>query len=171
MIIRTGKQTDDNAIYDLVKDAFSTMDHASGDEQNLVGRLRKSAGYVPELELVAELDGQIAGHVMLTEIPVKNTKQLILAPLAVAPDKQKQGIGGALIKRAHEIAKKAGYRLVLLVGHPAYYPRFSYRPASDFGLTCAPEIPPECFMAADLTGGCEKIDAFVSFPSVFFEAD
>lgn len=82
------------------------MDHASGDEQNLVGRLRKSAGYVPELELVAELDGQIAGHVMLTEIPVKNTKQLILAPLAVAPDKQKQGIGGALIKRAHEIAKR-----------------------------------------------------------------
>ena len=171
MIIRTRKQTDDNAIYDLVKDAFSTMEHASGDEQNLIGRLRKSAGYVPELELVAELDGQIAGHIMLTKIPIGDTEQLILAPLAVAPGKQKQGIGGALIKRAHETAQKAGYKLVLLVGHPAYYPRFGYRPAADFGLTCSPDIPPECFMAADLTGGCEKLDALVSFPSVFFETD
>lgn len=124
MIIRTGKQTDDNAIYDLVKDAFSTMDHASGDEQNLVGRLRKSAGYVPELELVAELDGQIAGHLMLTEIPVKNTKQLILAPLAVAPDKQKQGIGGALIKRAHEIAKKGGLSACAFGRPPGILPAF-----------------------------------------------
>lgn len=170
MIIRNRKTTDDHEIYMLVKEAFASMPQASGDEQNLVGRLRKSAGYVPELELVAEQDGRIVGHIMLTKLLIGDTEQLMLAPLAVAPDRQKTGIGGALIQKAHETARKSGYSLILLVGHPTYYPRFGYRPASEFGLTCAPEIPPECFMAVDLTGKGTNFDAFVAFPSVFFEA-
>ena len=170
MIIRNRKPTDDHEIYTLVKKAFASMPQASGDEQNLVGRLRKSLGYVPELELVAEQDGKIVGHIMLTTIRIGGTEQLILAPLAVAPDCQKRGIGGALIQKAHATARKSGYSLILLVGHPTYYPRFGYRPASEFGLTCASEIPPECFMAVDLTGKGTNFDAFVAFPSVFFEA-
>lgn len=124
MIIRTGKQTDDNAIYDLVKDAFSTMDHASGDEQNLVGRLRKSAGYVPELELFAELDGQIAGHVMLTEIPVKNTKQLILAPLAVAPRQAKAGYRRRADKTGARNRQKGGLSACAFGRPPGILPAF-----------------------------------------------
>ena len=65
-------------------------------------------------------------------------EQLILAPLAVTPDRQGRGIGGALIRAAHTAAEQAGYSLIVLVGHPTYYPRFGYRPASEFGLTCAP---------------------------------
>lgn len=107
---------------------------------------------------------------MLTKIRIGNSEQLILAPLAVAPDRQGRGIGGALIRAAHTAAEQAGYLLIVLVGHPTYYPRFGYRPASEFGLTCAPEIPPECFMALDLTGKGVKFDAFVAFPPVFFEA-
>lgn len=106
---------------------------------------------------------------MLTKIRIGNSEQLILAPLAVAPDRQGRGIGGALIRAAHTAAEQAGYSLIVLVGHPTYYPRFGYRPASEFGLTCAPEIPPECFMALDLTGKGVKFDAFVAFPPVFFE--
>ena len=168
MIIRTRQPADDAAIYTVVKDAFATMEHASGDEQNLVGRLRKSAGYLPELDLVAEQGGEIAGSLMLTKIQIGNAEELILAPLAVAPARQRRGIGGALILQAHQIAKNMGYGLIVLVGHPTYYPRFGYRPASDFGLTCASEIPAECFMAFDLTGKAGKTDAFVSFPPVFF---
>ena len=170
MLIRNRKPTDDQRIYTLVKNAFAAMEQASGDEQNLVGRLRQSAGYVPELELIAEQDEIIVGHIMLTKIRIGNTEQLILAPLAVAPDRQGRGIGGALIRAAHTAAEQAGYSLIVLVGHPTYYPRFGYRPASEFGLTCAPEIPPEYFMALDLTGKGVKFDAFVAFPPVFFEA-
>lgn len=97
MLIRNRKPTDDQRIYTLVKNAFAAMEQASGDEQNLVGRLRQSAGYVPELELIAEQDEIIVGHIMLTKIRIGNTEQLILAPLAVAPDRQGRGIGGALI--------------------------------------------------------------------------
>lgn len=85
MLIRNRKPTDDQQIYTLVKNAFAAMEQASGDEQNLVGRLRQSAGYVPELELIAEQDEIIVGHIMLTKIRIGNTEQLILAPLAVAP--------------------------------------------------------------------------------------
>lgn len=171
MLIRNRKTTDDHEIYTLVKKAFASVPQASGDEQNLVGRLRQSAGYVPELEFVAEQDGRIVGHIMLTKIRIGNAEQLILAPLAVAPDRQRTGIGGALIEKAHKTAQKSGYSLVILVGHPTYYPRFGYRPASIFGLTCAPEIPPECFMAFDLTGKGASFGTFVTFPSVFFEQE
>lgn len=92
MLIRNRKPTDDQRIYTLVKNAFAAMEQASGDEQNLVGRLRQSAGYVPELELIAEQDEIIVGHIMLTKIRIGNTEQLILAPLAVAPDRQGRGI-------------------------------------------------------------------------------
>ena len=95
MLIRNRKTTDDHEIYTLVKEAFASMPQASGDEQNLVGRLRQSAGYVPELEFIAEQDGRIVGHIMLTKIRIGNAEQLILAPLAVAPDRQRTGIGGA----------------------------------------------------------------------------
>lgn len=106
MNIRQRTPADDAAIYDVVKRAFAGMELASGDEQNLVGRLRKTGGYVPELDLVAEDGGRIAGHVMLTKVEIAETQQLILAPLAVAPECRNRGIGGALIKAGHGVAKK-----------------------------------------------------------------
>lgn len=169
MIIRQRTSADDAEIYDVVKRAFAGMEQASGDEQNLVGRLRKTGGYVPELELVAEDGGRIVGHVMLTTLEIAETPQLILAPLAVAPERQNRGIGGALIKAGHSAAKKAGFGFSVLVGHPAYYPKFGYRPAALFGLRCAMEIPPECFMVCDLQNSGARLDAELVFPPVFFE--
>lgn len=169
MIIRQRTPADDADIFDVVKRAFASMKEASGDEQNLVGRLRKTGGYVPQLDLVADENGRIVGHIMFTTVEIAKTPQLILAPLAVAPERQRCGIGGALIRFGHETAKKAGFGFSVLVGHPTYYPKFGYRPAAQSGLRCAMEIPPECFMVCDLQNSGVRLDAELVFPPVFFE--
>lgn len=170
-IIRARAPADDGAIYELVKQAFKASPHASGDEQDLVVRLRRTSAYVPELSLVAEADGEIIGHIMFTQIKIGDETQLILAPLAVLPARQKQGVGKALILRGHDIAKRAGYGFSVLVGHPSYYPKFGYRAASAFGLTCAQPVPPECFMACDLQKSGRMLNAQMSIPAVFFDKE
>lgn len=170
-IIRARAPADDGAIYELVKQAFKSSPHASGDEQDLVVRLRKTSAYVPELSLVADADGEIIGHIMFTQIKIGDETQLILAPLAVLPARQKQGVGKALILRGHDIAKRAGYGFSVLVGHPSYYPKFGYRAASAFGLTCAQSVPSECFMACDLQKSGRMLNAQMSIPAVFFDKE
>lgn len=170
-IIRARTPADDGAIYELVKQAFKTAPHASGDEQDLVVRLRQTSAYVPELSLVADAAGEIIGHIMFTQIKIADETQLILAPLAVLPARQKQGVGKALILRGHDIAKRAGYGFSALVGHPSYYPKFDYRPAGAFGLTCVQPVPPECFMACDLQKSGRMLNAQMSIPAVFFDKE
>ena len=170
-IIRARTPADDGAIYETVGQAFKSAPHASGEEQDLVVRLRKTSAYVPELSLVADADGEIIGHIMFTQIKIGDETHLILAPLAVLPAYQRQGVGKALIARGHEIAKRAGYGFSVLVGHPSYYPKFGYRAAAAFGLTCAQPVPSECFMACDLQNSGRMLNAQMSIPAVFFDRD
>src|SRR5687768_16502211 len=85
----------------------------------------------PELSLVAEVDGQIVGHVLFSPQTIRilgeNVETVNLSPLAVAPECQKQGVGGALVEQGHALAKAKGYPLSFLIGHPPYYPRFGYK--------------------------------------------
>lgn len=67
MIIRREVSEDYNTIYSLVKTAFSLSEHSDGNEQNLVNSLRKSDSFIPELSLVAEIDGALVGHIMFTK--------------------------------------------------------------------------------------------------------
>ena len=100
------------------------------NEAALVALLRTRVGYDPELSLVAEINGQVVGHAMFNPLKMLIHGQEIhavnLAPLAVHPDYQKQGIGDALMRRGHQIAQEQDYELSILLGHPTYYPRFGY---------------------------------------------
>lgn len=167
--IRPEIPADYDEIRQLVRKSFETAEHTNGDEYNLVGRLRNSRAYIPELSLVAERNGKLAGHIMFTQIRVGNTTQLILAPLSVLPEYQKQGIGSALIAAGHAAAQKTEYEFSILVGHASYYPKFGYRPAAEFGLRCPLEVPPECFMAFNLKGRKTCLNAEIEFPPEFFE--
>ena len=86
MVIRQETPNDYNEIYDLVKEAFATADHADENEQDLVTELRKGSAFIPELSLVAEIDGKLAGHIMFTKASVGNDPVLVLAPLSVKPE-------------------------------------------------------------------------------------
>ena len=99
---------------------------------------RHRTRFDPELSLVAEVDGQIAGHVLFSPQTIRLMEQSIdvvnLSPLAVAPEHQRTGVGRALVEEGHRIVKAKGYPLSFLIGHSAYYPRFGYKTRS-FGAS------------------------------------
>ena len=86
MMIRQEEKRDCHDIYAVVKAAFESADHSDGNEQDLVNALRQSGAYIPELSLVAEIDGRIAGHIMFTKVRIGESVQLALAPLSVLPE-------------------------------------------------------------------------------------
>jgi putative acetyltransferase len=108
-------------------------------EADLVDALSASAAWVPELSLVAEEGRAVVGYAALTRASLRTVAGdvglLALAPLAVAPDWQRRGIGGDLVRAALQIAAQRGERAVVLIGHPSYYPRFGFVPAAAMGLT------------------------------------
>lgn len=168
VIIRQETDSDRIKVYNLIKETFKRAQHTDGDEHNLVERLRKSSAFIPELSLVAVLDGQIVGHILFTRIRVGETTQLALAPLTVANKFQKQGIGGILIEEGHKIAKKMGYEFSILLGYPNYYSRFGYEPAENFAIKSPFEVSSEYFMAINLNKKKTKLNATVEYPKEFY---
>ncbi len=155
MNIRQERTEDYNTIHILIKSAFDSAEHADGNEQDLVIALRKSENYIPQLALVAEENGKIVGHIIFSKATVGENEVLALAPLSVLPEYQRKGIGTALIKEGHKIAKKLGYRCSVVLGSETYYPRVGYVPADILGILPPFDVSRENFMAY-------KIDEFLS---------
>ena len=149
-IIRRETPEDHQAVYELVENAFASAEHSDGNEQDLVTALRKSGAFIPELSLVAEYDGKIAGYLLFTKARVGKQEVLALAPLAVSPDMQRQGIGTALIREGHRIARELEYSYSVVLGSETYYPRMGYVPAEQFGIHVPDGMPRENFMAVRL---------------------
>nr|WP_325184929.1 N-acetyltransferase [uncultured Oscillibacter sp.] len=167
MRIRQEREADYPEIYRLVKEAFATAEHADGHEQDLVEALRKGPAYLPELALVAEEDGRLAGHILLTRASVGGDPVLVLAPLSVRPAFQRQGVGTALMREAHRIARVLGYDYILVLGSEHYYPRVGYRPAEELGVTVPAGFPSANFMALRLQEEAEPLRGEVVYPPEF----
>ncbi|OHB56551.1 MAG: GNAT family N-acetyltransferase [Planctomycetes bacterium GWF2_50_10] len=154
MIIREEAKEDFGQIYDLVKVAFETAKVSNGKEQDYVNQLRNSENYIPELALVAEENGKLIGQIMLTKMPIINGEikheTLLLGPISVVLELRNKGIGSQLIKESFRRAKQLKYGSVVLVGDPAYYHRFGFRPSVDFNIKYAHFIPDENVMACEL---------------------
>ena len=157
MIIRQEKKEEFKEIYDLVKLAFETANVSNGQEQEFVNQIRAEGNYIPKLALVAEEDGRIIGHVMLSRTFVKEGAKrhtvLLLAPLSVKLEHRNRGVGGALVRESLRIAKDMGYKAVFLVGNPAYYHRFGFQSAASFGIRHMMGVPDEYVMACELEPG------------------
>ncbi|MBU3804281.1 MAG: N-acetyltransferase [Candidatus Cellulosilyticum pullistercoris] len=167
MLIRQENNKDFDQVYSVVKKAFQMAEHSDGNEQDLVVALRKSDAFIPELSLVAEMDGKIIGHIMFTKIEIGNHTALTLAPLAVLPEYQKQGVGAALIKEGHRIAKELGYQYSVVLGSERYYPRYGYIPAEQLGIKAPFEVASENFMAIKLQENAEPINGIVKYAKEF----
>jgi putative acetyltransferase len=123
-------------------------------EANLVDKLRLACS--DALSLVADDDG-VVGHILFTPVVAESGARRVsgmgLAPMAVAPDHQRRGIGSELVRRGLEILRQRGCPFVVVVGHPEYYPRFGFEPASTRGLVSQWEgIPDAAFMVLILDG-------------------
>jgi putative acetyltransferase len=165
MRIRRETESDYAAIADVTAAAFGKQ-----DEVRLVEAIRASDEFVPELTLVADEDGRIVGHVMFSYSALEgsDTRLLQLSPLSVVPDHQGRGIGAALTRKALRLADERGEPLVLVLGHPTYYPRFGFRPASSLGLQAPnPEWPDEVFMAVPLSAYDPALRGRVTFAPPF----
>ena len=147
MIIRPETPLDFAAVARVNARAFG----GRANEAVIVALLRHCAGYDPDLSLVAEVDGQIVGHAMFSPHTIRLMGQPVravnLAPLAVDPTFQRQGIGGALMEEGHAVARRKGFALSFLLGHATYYPRFGYQThaygASSVTLMVSEEAPSE----------------------------
>jgi predicted N-acetyltransferase YhbS len=104
-------------------------------EPDLVEAVRTDpAAWLPHLSLVAVDDDNIVGHILFSRVHIDSTPVLSLGPLAVLPTHQNQGVGGTLIQAGLTAARAATEHLVILLGHPTYYPRFGFLPATDFDI-------------------------------------
>jgi putative acetyltransferase len=163
--IRDEQPGDAAAIFAVNQAAFGRP-----DEARLVDALR--ADGAATVSLVAELDGEVVGHILFSEVtldPPRSVADVIaLAPVAVRPDLQSRRIGAALIEEGLRRCGKLGYGAAVLLGPPSYYPRFGFLPAHRFGLRCEFPSPPEAFMALELApGGLEGEPATVHYHAAF----
>lgn len=142
--IRSEQPSDTEAIRTVHLEAFETS-----AEADIVDQLRQTCS--ERISLVALLSDRIVGHILftpaLTQTVTHQIKGMGLAPLAVLPDVQGQGIGSALTEAGLEEVRAAGYPFVAVLGHPTYYPRFGFEPTTDYGLISEYEgVPNEAFM-------------------------
>jgi putative acetyltransferase len=161
--IRRETTADHDAIRHVNRIAFG-----QDDEARLVNALR--AGGFVRLSLIAEEAGQAVGHVLFSDLPIitqaGTVPALALAPMAVLPEFQKQGIGSALVRRGLEVCKEQGHRIVLVVGHPQFYPRFGF--SSDLAKRLESPYNGEAFMAVELVpGALDGVTGWVQYPPPF----
>jgi len=133
MKIREATEADLQTVFSVESEAFG-----SEEEANLVKDLLSDPSAKPFYSLLAYSDNRPAGHVLFTaarlEGPNSDASLALLAPLAVIPDFQKQGVGGLLIKHGLQYLVDAGVDLVFVLGHPEYYPRYGFAPAGIRGF-------------------------------------
>jgi len=107
------------------------------------------------LSLVAEEGGEIVGHVFFTPVAVDAGLEgaMALGPLAVTPERQRRGIGSALARAGLAACRRERVPAVFVLGHPDYYPRFGFAPASAAGLRCDWDVPDDVFQVVELSAG------------------
>lgn len=152
MLLRAEEDDDHASVYAVNSSAFDTP-----SEANLVNALREQAR--PLISIVAEDDGKILGHILFSPVSLSGNPRLELvglAPMAVVPEHQRLGIGSALVrgglKQCRQFRQR-GFAGVVVLGHPAYYPRFGFLPASRFGIDSEYGVPDDTFMAMELQSG------------------
>jgi putative acetyltransferase len=140
------------ADYPLVREINLAAFGAEG-EARLVDLLREQAR--PLVSLVADDGGTVVGHILFSPVSLPGIDALAmgLAPMAVAPMRQRSGIGSALVIGGLERCKELRAVAVVVLGHPEFYPKFGFSPAQRFGLRSEYDVPAEVFMAIELQAG------------------
>lgn len=149
MNIRDEQAADIPAIRAITCAAFR-----SSGEADLIDALR--ARTAPIVSLVADDAGSVAGHIMFSPVTLSghaDLKIMGLAPMAVAPEMQRLGVGSALVRAGLDRCRDLGFDAVVVLGHAEYYPRFGFVPASRFGIASEYNVPDDVFMAMELVPG------------------
>jgi putative acetyltransferase len=168
VLIRREASGDAKAIRAVTAAAFARPGEDVPVEAPLVGWLRASPAWIPELSLVAAgPDGDVTGHVVCTRGTVEAAPVLALGPLSVRPDRQGRGVGQALMHAVLGAADALGEPLMGLLGSTRYYPKFGFRLAREYGITPAhPEWEPH-FQVRTLTAYDPVVRGRFAYPEPF----
>ncbi len=164
-MIREEDPADHDAIRNLNRQAFD------GDaEATLVDRLRASGAVI--VSLVAVENGDIVGHILFSDLLIEANQAVIpavsLAPMAVAPKSQRRGTGSALMQRGLELCRERGKSIVVVLGHPEYYPRFGFSAELAKPLESPYSGLGAAWMALELVpGALDGIRGTVRYPAAF----
>lgn len=174
LTVRQQRDEDTEQVMAVVKAAFEAA-FGSSSETVLIDSLQNHPSYREELSLVALSDGEVVGYLLLfpVEIRCKNgsVETLSLGPMAVAPKQQKGGIGSRLTEEGLRVAEALGYRSVVVLGHPDYYPKFGFIPAKRWDVVAPFEdLPSDLFFAMELKkGALEGVSGTVAYPAPFYD--
>ena len=162
-IVRAERPEDGRAISFVNQSAFG-----SEDEARLVDALRTRG--LALISLVAEVEHRIVGHVLFSRMSIDTSAGSVtavaLAPLAVLPGHQRQGVGGDLVRRGLDLLRALNERIVIVVGHPEYYPRFGF--SSDTARSLESPFARDVFMALELSpGALQGVAGRVRYPEPF----
>ena len=148
--IRMEEPKDEGAVFEVNLKAFGQR-----DEAELVALLREKGAV--SLSLVVVLEGRIVGHILFSPVRIESGVSefpaLGLAPMAVLPEFQGKGVGSELVLRGIEECRSLGHEIVVVLGHPKYYPRFGFVPAKPLGIRCEFEAPDDAWMLLELREG------------------
>lgn len=152
--IRAERAGDEAAVRRVNELAFGRAEEAA-----LVDALRAAAR--PHVSLVAVDGGRVVGHVFFSPVSLETEggpedssfAAMGLAPMAVLPGHQRRGVGSELVRAGLDECRRAGRDVVVVLGHPEYYPRFGFRPAGRAGLRCEYPVPDDTFMVVELRPG------------------
>jgi putative acetyltransferase len=150
--------------------ALNLLAFPEAAEANLVDELRAHGKAM--LSLVAVQNDRIVGHILFSPVTVDSNEGPIrvlgLAPMAVLPDVQRQGIGSLLVATGLAQCRDAGVGCVIVLGHATYYPRFGFKTARRFGISCEYDVPDEYFMVVELAeGSLNGISGMARYQSEF----
>ena len=147
LIIRPETPADEAAISHINEEAFGQK-----EEAELIVRLRDRG--VLSFSLVAVEDNEVIGHIAFSPVSVESKgsgfEAISLAPMAVLPAYQRRGIGSQLVRAGLEECRRLGHEIVVVLGHPGYYPRFGFSPGKASGIDCEFEVPDEAWMILEL---------------------
>ena len=161
--VRPEGGADLDAIRTVNREAFGTM-----AEADLVDALRANGDAA--LSLVAESDSGVVGHILFSHLPIRASTRdvaaVALAPMSVLPQWHRRGVGSALVRAGLDRCREAGFEAVVVLGHPAYYPRFGF--SARLAEPLQAPFSGSAFMALELVPGALSAGGVVGYPAAFF---
>jgi predicted N-acetyltransferase YhbS len=141
-------------ITDVARRAYADVAYSDHREHLMIKRLRGTDAFSPALSLLAEVDDEAVGHILLTKAYILGAQSsvatLALAPLSVVPEHQSRGVGRRLVRAAQQRASDLGFGSILLVGIPSYFPQFGYEPLSRYPIKLPFDAPDDNCMILPL---------------------